>query len=78
MERLLLRVTEAAEIAGISRSHAYALVKSGIWPSLTVGSSIRIPLAGLRRWVNDQTVGPAFDPTWLDADEEGEPRLVRR
>jgi excisionase family DNA binding protein len=51
MDRLLLRVTEAAEAAGISRSLAYELVRVGSIPSVKVGRSIRVPAEALRAWV---------------------------
>lgn len=54
MERLLLRVAEAAEIAGISRSLAYRLVQDGTWPSVRVGSSIRVPVAALKKWIEER------------------------
>jgi excisionase family DNA binding protein len=51
LERLLLRVSEAATLTGIGRSKAYELVASGEWPSVTIGRSVRVPLAGLRTWI---------------------------
>lgn len=54
MDRILLRVGEAAELAGIGRSSGYELVRSGEWPAIRVGTSIRIPADALRRWVDDQ------------------------
>ena len=65
MDRLLLRVWEAAEVAAIGRSHAYELVRRGEWPSVRVGRSIRVPAAGLRAWVNSRTTVPT------EADYEG-------
>ena len=55
MDKLLLRVPEAAEMAGISRSVAYQLLASGAWPKVIVGSSIRVPVAGLKEWVERET-----------------------
>ena len=54
VERLLLRVPEAAELTGLGKSKAYELVASGEWPSVTIGRSIRVPLAGLRARVEEQ------------------------
>ncbi len=56
MERLLLRVNEAAEVAGISQSKAYELIASGAWPKVIVGKSVRVPLVGLREWVERETI----------------------
>ena len=54
-ERLLLRVAEAAELLGGSRSQAYVLIKQGQIPSLRLGQSLRVPTEGLRRWLRDAT-----------------------
>ena len=55
MEKLLLRVSEAAELASVGRTTAYELIASGEWPVVRVGSAVRVPLAGLRAWVEAQT-----------------------
>src|SRR5262245_49165088 len=54
MEKLLLKVTEAAELTGLGRSKAYELVAAGTWPSISIGRSVRVPLVGLREWVERQ------------------------
>ena len=51
MERLLLKVEEAAERLSMGRSKAYELVQSGELPVIHVGRSVRIPVAALERWV---------------------------
>ncbi len=51
MEKLLIRVTEAAEMASVGRATAYELVAKGEWPSVTIGRSVRVPLQDLRDWV---------------------------
>lgn len=56
MNRLLLTVAEAAEIAAVSRSQAYALIKSGIWPSVVVGSTLKVPVDELKEWINSQII----------------------
>ncbi len=53
-ERLLLRVPEAAELTGLGRSKAYELEANGTWPSISIGRSVRVPLAGLKLWVEEQ------------------------
>lgn len=52
--RKLLRVAEAARLASISRSHAYALINKGEWPSVSLGRSRRVPAEWLDRWVNER------------------------
>jgi excisionase family DNA binding protein len=59
LERLLLRVEEAARMTGLGRSKAYELVATGEWPSVTIGRCVRVPLAGLRDWVVRQERGGA-------------------
>ena len=46
-----LRPAEAAELLGISRSRAYGLIAAGDLPSVRVGTSVRVPLAGLKKWL---------------------------
>jgi len=54
MERLLLRPQEAAELMGIGRSKVYELLSDGTLPSVRVGHSVRVPLEGLRQWVEER------------------------
>ena len=42
--RLCLSVSETAETLGVSRSHAYELIRDGSIPSLRLGRRILIPL----------------------------------
>ena len=57
MEKLLLRVAEAAELSSVGRTTAYQLIASGAWPVVRVGTAVRVPLAGLRAWVEAQSTG---------------------
>jgi len=36
---------------GVGRSTVYALVKAGVFPTVRVGRSTRLPVAQLRAWV---------------------------
>ena len=54
MERILLRVEEAAEAAGLSRATMYELVLGGVVPSIKVGRARRIPREALVAWVHAQ------------------------
>lgn len=60
MDRLLLRVAEAAELMGISRSKAYEMISAGILPSVRIGGSLRIPVDELRAWIKNQCQPAAF------------------
>jgi len=52
--KLLLRPTEAAQAMGMSRSKAYALISSGVIPSIRIGGSVRIPVDALKAWIDRQ------------------------
>lgn len=54
-DRLLLRVPEAAEALGISRSQMYQLVAAGVVPVIRIGRSVRVPIEALRQWVGENT-----------------------
>jgi excisionase family DNA binding protein len=54
MEKLLLRPTEAAEVVSLGRSKMYALIASGVIPSIRIGKSVRVPADALREWVKAQ------------------------
>jgi excisionase family DNA binding protein len=52
LNRGLLRVEEAAEWLGLSRTKAYELVYRGTLPSVTIGRSRRVPVAALVAFVD--------------------------
>lgn len=52
-QRLLLRVPEAAEMLGLSRSKIYDLLQNGL-PFVRIGRCKRIPVIGLHKWVEEQ------------------------
>jgi excisionase family DNA binding protein len=54
IERLLLRVVEAAEALGVSRAKAYELIASGEIPSVKLGGCVRVPLAALEVWIAER------------------------
>jgi len=54
MEKLLLRVPEAAEVLGLGRATVYALLAAGTLPAVRVGKSLRLPAEQLRRWVEER------------------------
>jgi len=56
---LVLRITEAADLLGISRSKMYELVMSGKLPGvIRIGRSVRVHRPALEPWLEDQ-VGPS-------------------
>lgn len=55
MEKLALRIEEACKLVGIGRTKGYELCATGQWPTIRIGRSVRIPLEGLKRWIDDQT-----------------------
>jgi excisionase family DNA binding protein len=50
----MLTVSEAAEVLGVGRTMAYALIRSGAWPTpvVRVGRLIKIPAEPLQRLVS--------------------------
>jgi len=54
VDRTLLRVPEAAESLGISRSALYAAIRRGELPVIRIGRTTRVPAVWLKRWVEDQ------------------------
>lgn len=61
IERLLLRPAEVADALGICRTQAYNLINAGTLPSIRIGTSVRVPLDALRRWIDEQ-VGEDAQP----------------
>ena len=64
MDRILLKVSEAAAMCGIGRSKAYLLVASGEWPTVRIGRSVRVPLEELREWVRSKVGEARQDAGW--------------
>jgi excisionase family DNA binding protein len=54
IQPLLLRVPEAAQLLGISRSKTYEMIAAGELPAIKVRDSLRIPLADLQQWIEAQ------------------------
>lgn len=52
-EKLTYTVTEMAQVLNIGRNKAYELVKTEGFPAIYIGSTIRIPVEALNRWLND-------------------------
>jgi excisionase family DNA binding protein len=61
MDRILLRPLEAAEAIGVGRSRMYELLAAGEIPSVRIGASIRVPVAALREWIDQQTAARRGD-----------------
>lgn len=55
----LLRVEEAAFVAGVSRAQLYAYITDGQLPSIKIGRSRRIPLADLTAWLESRVTKQA-------------------
>ena len=56
--RLAVRVSDAAEMLMISRSKAYDLIRQGKLPAISVGKTVRVPVAALEEWVRGQLARP--------------------
>lgn len=55
LEPLLVRVEEAARLLSLGRSTIYEMMDSGELPSVRCGAARRIPIAVLRKWVEEHT-----------------------
>ena len=53
-EKLLLKPCEVAQLTGLGRSTTYSLIRSGVIPSIRIGSGrlVRVPLDALRQWID--------------------------
>ncbi|MGH8990158.1 MAG: helix-turn-helix transcriptional regulator [Acidimicrobiia bacterium] len=67
-ERLVLSVTEAAEMLGISRSLAYQLVARGELPSRRLGGRIVVLLRPLQRLLDGEHVDDAAETVKQEPD----------
>jgi excisionase family DNA binding protein len=75
---MVLSVTEAAEVLGISRSLAYDLVARGELPARRFGGRIVVLLRPLQRLLDGEPVGDASDPPAdLDGLSEAQGRSAR-
>ena len=61
-DRLVLTVSEAADILRVSRAFAYDLVARGVLPSIRLGRRIVIPRVGLERLLDDAVPEPSKRP----------------
>ncbi len=56
-KKLALSPAEASEALGVGRHTVYALCQREDFPAVRVGGRIIIPVAALRRWLEQQTEG---------------------
>jgi excisionase family DNA binding protein len=76
--RLVVSVTEAAELLGISRGLAYELARTGRLPSLRLDRRLGVPRAALLTWLERAArpesweIGRTRGPTW--PTKSGSPR----
>lgn len=54
--RLTLSVPEVAEVVGISRAHAYELVRAGRLPSIRLGRRLVVPRKALEEFLDTACV----------------------
>jgi excisionase family DNA binding protein len=50
-DRVLLKVREAAKQLGVSNSHLYQMIATKSFPSVKIGSSVRIPVEEMMNWI---------------------------
>jgi excisionase family DNA binding protein len=54
---LLISVREAAQLLGIGRDSAYALVRERRLPTIRIGRRLLVPRGALERWVEREMTG---------------------
>lgn len=62
MEPMLLTPEETARTLHIARTRVYAMIAEGVLPSIKIGSSRRIPVAALEKWIAEHTTTMPFEP----------------
>jgi excisionase family DNA binding protein len=55
--RLALRPEEVAVALGIGKNRAFALINSGVIPSLVIGERRFVPVRLLEKWLEEQALG---------------------
>lgn len=58
---IMLSVPQLASVLGISRSGAYALVRSAGFPTLKIGSRIVVPKDELLKWIHEHCLSNPLD-----------------
>lgn len=59
-DKLLLDVSEAAALLGVSRPTMYAILnREDFTAAFYIGTRRKVSMEGLRRWVHEQTGGEA-------------------
>ena len=53
-ERLLLRVSEAAEVLGLSRAFVYELIAKNELPTVLIVRAVRLSYLSLQQWVAER------------------------
>jgi excisionase family DNA binding protein len=53
-DKMLLKPSDAAAAISVSRSRLYELIHRREIPHIRVGTSIRIPVDALQRWINER------------------------
>lgn len=59
-DRVLLKITEAGAMCGMSRSTAYQMLYNGEWANIAIRlseRSIRIPMKSLMEWIEQKREG---------------------
>ncbi len=56
-EPIAVSVDDGSRLIGVSRAFLYKSVISGDCPSMKLGSRRLIPVAALRRWIEEQVQG---------------------
>lgn len=58
MDKMLLRIEEAAEVLSLGRSKTYQLIQAGELSTVKVGRAVRVPATAVREFVARQLGEP--------------------
>jgi excisionase family DNA binding protein len=67
-----LDVPTAARALGVSRTQAYELIRTGLWPTVRVGRLIKIPTEPILELLGIRPDGKPAVPTQRHPDQEGQ------
>jgi excisionase family DNA binding protein len=63
VDKILLRIEEAADVLSLGRSKTYELIQAGEIPVVKIGRATRVPATALRAFVDRRSADPELEPT---------------
>lgn len=57
----LMKADEVAKVLGVSKSRAYGLMASGMFPVVRINTAVRVSRVQLERWIREQSEASIAD-----------------